>query len=234
MAKLASLCSTTVAAVLGLSGSLAQANLLTFESGVLSGVEQPVLFQSYVEDSFTLLTQEFFIAPPTAPNPATTGLPNVSTRLFVSSHHVTMSANNNSLFSAQHVDLGSFFGINPLQAFVTFNGVRDDGSTVSQTFAAGAFVPFSVSSPTEAHVQGNFSTSTMDTYLFNPEFANLRSLSWDAVAADTPGARSYYVDNLAVTPVPEPGTWALMAAGLLGVVWMQGRRRRPLARAAAF
>lgn len=44
------------------------------------------------------------------------------------------------------------------------------------------------------------------------------------------GSRSLIVgiDNFALAPVPEPGTWALMLAGLAGLAWM-GRRRQAAA-----
>jgi len=36
------------------------------------------------------------------------------------------------------------------------------------------------------------------------------------------------IDNFSLAPVPEPGTWALMLAGLAGLGWM-GRRRKAAA-----
>ncbi len=216
-------CSATVVA-LGVCAVAAQANVLTFESGVLTGVEQPGP-ECYAEDGFLVSTAEFYLAPPIH-SPAITGLPEVSTRMFVGGHNATLTASDDVLFSVQQVELGSFFGVLPLQASVTFNGVKADGSTVTQTFEAGAFVPIEVTAPNPYMVPGKFYTTTMDVYTFSADFTNLRSLSWDAVAANSPGAKAYYVDNLAVTPVPEPETWALMAAGLMALTWAGMRRRR--------
>ncbi len=219
--------SVTTAVVMGLLGASAQANVLTFESGVMGGVSQSL--ETYTEDSFTLVSPELYMARPNQ-NPAFVGLPDFSTRMFVSDHQVTMTAADQSVFSAQHVDLGSYFGVNPMQAFVTFSGLRSDGSSVSQTFTAGAFIPYSVVAPNDQQLPGNYLASTMDTHLFSPEFSDLRSLSWNAVSRGAPGAVAYYVDNLTVSssavvsPVPEPETWAMMAMGL-GIMGWVGRRR---------
>lgn len=214
--------SSATAVALGACALAAQANTMTFENGVFSGVELP---DRYEENGFMVSTVEFYLAPPIH-SPAIVGLPEVSNRMFVGGHSATLTATDHSLFSVQQVELGSFFGVLPLQASVTFNGQRADGSVVTQTFAAGAFVPIEVTAPNPYMAPGRFYTTTMDVYTFSAEFTNLVSLTWDAVSSNSAGARAYYVDNLAVTPVPEPGTWALMAAGLLAMSWVGMRRRR--------
>jgi hypothetical protein len=48
---------------------------------------------------------------------------------------------------------------------------------------------------------------------------------WLAVASEGSSATTYGTSLFQLAPVPEPGTWALMALGLAGVAGLAKRRR---------
>lgn len=82
---------------------------------------------------------------------------------------------------------------------VTFTGTKADASTVTQLFT--------------------FNTNNWKTFTFDAGFTNLTSLSWNEGLL-----RLYAFDNINVTAVPEPETYAMMLAGL-GLVALARRRK---------
>ncbi|MTV40968.1 PEPxxWA-CTERM sorting domain-containing protein [Duganella radicis] len=112
---------------------------------------------------------------------------------------ITLTANDHSAFSATSIDLSKLL---LLGGSVTFYGAKADHSaTVQQTF--------------------NY-TGTWTTFNFNASFSGLSSLTWQQGPAL---GGKFEFDNINVTAVPEPETYAMLLAGL-GLVGVAARRRK--------
>jgi hypothetical protein len=111
----------------------------------------------------------------------------------------TLTAANHSAFSITSIDLSKQI---LLGGSVTFYGVKADNSaTVHQTF--------------------NYNGS-WNTYTFDSTFTGLSSLSWKQGAVL---AGKVQWDNINVSAVPEPSTYAMLMAGL-GLVGLARRRKQ--------
>lgn len=100
-------------------------------------------------------------------------------------------------FSIDSIDLRRGFSFSNWS--VTFTGTKADASTVTQSFS--------------------LTNTNWNTFTFGAGFSNLTSLSWDEGAL-----RVYAFDNINVTAVPEPETYAMMLAGL-GMLGLARRRK---------
>jgi hypothetical protein len=101
---------------------------------------------------------------------------------------------------------------------VVFEGRLAGGGTVVQTFTLSG------------------AAGVLTTFTFSSEFRNLLSVRYrgrdfaPAFTGIVPSVDNVVVQQFVPTAVvPEPGTWALVAAGLAGVGGMATRRRRPAA-----
>lgn len=101
------------------------------------------------------------------------------------------------LFNISSLDLLRLPNI--VNTTVTFTGIKGDASVVTQNFT--------------------FTGNGWGTLNFDPSFTSLASLKWSQ------GLTVYVVDNLNVSAVPEPETYAMMMAGL-GLVGLAARRRK--------
>ncbi|RZT11313.1 PEP-CTERM protein-sorting domain-containing protein/MYXO-CTERM domain-containing protein [Duganella sp. CF402] len=111
----------------------------------------------------------------------------------------TLTTANNSAFSITSIDLSKQV---LLGGSVTFYGVKADNSaTVQQTF--------------------NYNGS-WNTYTFDSTFTGLSSLSWKQGAVL---AGKVQWDNINVSAVPEPETYAMLLAGL-GLIGLARRRKQ--------
>lgn len=113
----------------------------------------------------------------------------------------TMTNLGGQAFSVASIDLAHLLDVNLPNRTVTFVGTRTDASTVSQTFT----------------FSNNWSTA-----YFGSNFTWLTKLSWSENALVT---RDFQVDNINVTAVPEPETYAMLMAGL-ALVGYAARRRK--------
>jgi hypothetical protein len=84
--------------------------------------------------------------------------------------------------------------------FIDATGLRADGTTVSQSFAISK----------TPNVNG---TLPFTNYSFT-NFSNLKSVSFSASGASVPYLNGFALDNISISAVPEPETYAMMLAGL--------------------
>lgn len=203
----------SVAAAL-LSAATAHAAVIDFDSASVSnllhadntllGLADVYYGTSYTEDGF-VLTSSFghsplhalFVADDdnTLIRPAADSYAMGSTARATT----TLTTASNSAFSISSIDLSKQV---LLGGSVTFYGVKADHSaTVQQTF--------------------NYNGS-WTTYNFNADFTGLSSVSWKQGAVL--GGKVQW-DNINVSAVPEPSTYAMLMAGL-GLVGLARRRKQ--------
>ena len=117
---------------------------------------------------------------------------------------LVFSFTNGGLFDLLSVDLGEYSTVVPDAAAVRFIGYRPDGSTVTRNLT------------TDGIIDGTGPLPDFQTFAFTG-FTGLSRV-------EVPGF-GWSLDNLRVTPVPEPATGVLVFAG--GVAVLVGRVRRP-------
>lgn len=190
-----------VAAALLCTGS-AQAVILDFdETNVTNQLSYSNLFASYLgstytEDGFVFSSSGWIEGLHSLAAPAATY--NNHSYAFGESlgGTTTLSTADNSLFSISSLNLFRSPWI--WNTTVTFVGTKADTTTVSQNFT--------------------FTNNNWNTLTFGAGFTNLASLQWTQTSI-------YVVDNLNVTAVPEPETYAMLLAGLGLLGWARRRQQ---------
>ncbi|MES2888367.1 MAG: PEP-CTERM sorting domain-containing protein [Pseudomonadota bacterium] len=190
-------------AVAGMTG-LATAEVVTFETH--SGVRHLLSGDTtYVEGSFEIAA----VSPPGQLNHGaeafTWNLPNGTG--IIANQYLRVSARDGGLFRFDSLDLLRATTERDFSS-VTFIGVLADNSHVTRHFVNRLSSPF---------LQPG--TSGIFHYHLDADFSALRSLM-------VSGNQSHVIDNIAVTPVPEPETYALMLAGLAVMGGVAARRRK--------
>ena len=117
---------------------------------------------------------------------------------------LVFSFSNGDLFDLLSVDLAEYSTVVPDAATVRFIGYRPDGSTVTRNLT------------TDGIIDGTGPLPDFQTFAFTG-FTGLSRV-------EVPGF-AWSLDNLRVTPVPEPATGVLLFAG--GIAVLVGRVRRP-------
>jgi hypothetical protein len=126
-----------------------------------------------------------------------------------SSGELTVQRSDNGLFSLSSLDVGGYWGASHNAMFsVTGHPLLGTLITVSTALSQSSFAQ-----------------------LLTPSFTNLTSLTM-RISGFPPGVLSgtpayVAIDNLVLTPVPEPETYALLLAGL-GLLVVAARRRKTL------
>ncbi|MHA4870603.1 FxDxF family PEP-CTERM protein [Duganella sp. PWIR1] len=197
--KTSKMLKASIAAAL-LCAASAQATTLDFDAATVTG-QLPFsnLLASYVGTTYV---EDGFTFTSTGPGPdavlaSALTFNNGSYSLGETLFGTTTLTSNTGLFNITSLNLLRF----PLffNTTVTFIGTKADlTTTVTQKF--------------------KFTNNNWGTLTFGTDFVNLSSLKWTQTSI-------YVVDNLNVTAVPEPETYAMMLAGL-GLVGLAARRRK--------
>jgi hypothetical protein len=121
------------------------------------------------------------------------------------------------------IDLTSFgniFNISFLWGSVddynTLDFLAADGTTVLQSFGG-----LQIFNPANGN---RTDPNTNPVVLFNLTGTDVSAFSYLRLSSTT---NAFEIDNLAINPVPEPATWALMLLGFGGIGMAMRRRRRP-------
>jgi hypothetical protein len=168
---------------------------------------------TYVEDGYQMqssLANPFPIGPPVLPS--TLFAPDAVNVLYTPAANsfamaasvgakTTLTQIGGGAFNLKSIDLAQLLGPGGQDYSVTFIGTKADMSgPVTQTLAF---------------------TGSWQTFNFN-DFTNLSMVTWKENGSIN---RDFLVDNIKVTAVPEPETYAMLMAGL-GLVGYAARRRK--------
>ena len=128
---------------------------------------------------------------------------------------LTVSRTNGGAFSLSTLDVGRWFGLDSEGPSVSLSitGYTGPGQTGAQVILS----PLALAQ----------NTTSFSQVLIQPQFASLSFQSLRFYLSGYEYGGYVAVDNLVLTPVPEPETYALLLAGL-GLLAVIGRRRKTL------
>ena len=188
--------------VLAMGAGGAQAEVITFND---STVANHTVLTSYTESgyAFTLKSGSAYLTDANVGGAtASSTLSYNGTDFLILSGSVTMTNAAHTPFSVSSIDLGNFYYAYPSTAMLT--GTRADGTTVNQSFTSAI---------DNMSSKSDFTTRTLTN------FTNLTSFN----IQQTSGIYYAAVDNINVSAVPEPSTWAMLG---LGLAFVAGSLRR--------
>lgn len=155
------------------------------------------LLPAYSEDGYQLTTNSGLLGSFHSSSPLYAGSPSMTNTPLATT---SLTRAGGAAFSLDSIELADLFSLGSGPYDVTFLGHLAGGGTVSQTFSintGSAFSPHSFSG-----------------------FSHLASVTWQQGLM-----RLHQFDNIVVTSVPEPGTYAMLLAGLGLFGWMSRRKR---------
>ena len=160
-----------------------------FPSGVQNGSTWFAIGTSYVEDGFELVEDgrsQFNFWRTNAPEyPGS-----VAIQIGSGGDTASLTQVNGGLFTLSSIDLATLYSTQPVS--VTFNGLKSDSSTVTQSFTTSAL------------------RATLENFTFSPDFTNLVSVTW---TQDVP---YHQFDNINVSPIATAVPWETDALPIIG------------------
>lgn len=201
MKTLTILRSAAIAAVFAAGAAQAQQSVITFNALEHSGIGATLL-DSYSEAGYKFDNNVLYsLSSPYQGSYTYAGSAGLSAAV---GSITTMARADGAAFSLSKISMADYISA-PGAYDVTFVGTKAGGATVSQTFTVGSI----------NNLNNNF-----NNYTFTG-FNNLVSASWQQGLL-----HSYQVDNIgaSVSAVPEPGTYAMLLAGL-GLLGFMRRRK---------
>ncbi|MGK5026383.1 PEP-CTERM sorting domain-containing protein [Janthinobacterium sp. RB2R34] len=188
----------------GAGAAQAQQPVITFNALERSGFGTTV-FDSYSEAGYKFDNNFFYAL--NSPGQDTIAYAGSAGLTAAALSTTTMTRADGAAFSLDKISLANYVSLLPGAYDVTFVGTKAGGGTVSQTFTVDS--------------SNNFNNS-FSNYTFTG-FSKLVSASWQEGLLHT-----YQVDNIraSVSAVPEPGTYAMLLAGL-GLLGFMCRRKMP-------
>lgn len=131
---------------------------------------------------------------------------------------LTMAKRGGGTFSLVSFDGSGSFNFNDMNTPANFPRQIDvigqvlGGATVTQSFLIDSST---LSGPLP-----------LVSYHFNSSFSNLTSVTFRSSGSSLAMFNGFSVDNIEISPVPEPGSYAMLLAGLGLIGWSKRRRAR--------
>jgi hypothetical protein len=198
-----SIAKAVAAAALVLAGSAQAADVIDFESLSNTGFPYFTAVGSYAEDGYKLTVNGGLVNLLFAPSTDNFLQYAGSTTAFAGAGDtVKLQRADGTAFNFNSIDLSKLSVLNPGGNSVTFTG----------NFAAGGSITQSVTIDSAFGLHGNAFAG----------FTNLKSVTW---TESSRVSKDYQFDNINVSAVPEPETYAMLAAGL-GLLGFMARRKK--------
>jgi len=191
------------AAALALAGSAQAADVIDFESLSNTGFPYFTAVSSYAEDGYKLTVNGGLINLLFAPSTDNVVQYLGSTTAFAAAGDmVKLQRADGTAFNFNSIDLSKLSTLNRGGNSVTFTGNFAAGGSISQTVRIGQ-------------------SFGLQSSLFSG-FTNLKSVTW---TESWDGGKDYQFDNINVSAVPEPETYAMLLGGL-GLLGFMARRKK--------
>jgi hypothetical protein len=203
--KTSTLSKAIAAAALAIAGSAhAATTVIDFEALSNTGFPYYTAVSSYAEDGYKLTVSSGFINLLFAPSTDNALQYAGSTTAFAAvGDKVKLARADGAAFDFTSIDLTKLSVANPGGNSITFTGNYLAGGSVSKTVA----------------IDTAFGLHTYNSFA---GFTGLKSVTW---TENFNVVKDYQFDNINVTAVPEPETYAMLGAGL-GLLAFMGRRKK--------
>ncbi len=202
--KISTLSKAIAAAALAIAGSAQAATVIDFEALSNTGFPYYTAVSSYAEDGYKLTVSSGIINLLFAPSTDNALQYAGSTTAFAAvGDKVKLARADGAAFDFSSIDLTKLSVANPGGNSITFTG----------NYAAGGSVTKTVTIDT---------AFGLHTYTGFTGFTGLKSVTWNE---NFNVVKDYQFDNINVSAVPEPATYAMLGAGLGLLAFMRRRKQ---------